>query len=186
MLPYICKLIRVIPLEHFRELASEGFHFNKGPPPFYEYRYIRNTCSIRCYVEVFGSETYDVSCGIQLISDAGHYSIYFCDGIQSMYMEYGMRDSLLRWICLFPPCPRSFGGLLAILLTVADMDKKEQLLLAQNVCPARFFTEETFFHRPSFTNNLTEIALITTTIAQPITITGDDLVKIQVVSLDSR
>lgn len=122
---------------------------------------------MRCYVEVVGSGTCDVSFSIQLFFFDGRYVFELGDGALGVYTEYGMILTTLRGTypssqkhCLWEDCSRVVNGAWYGWTRISTFWPEDLSGL--------FLAVRTFSYHSPFSNPLTEIDLRTPRWHKPI------------------
>lgn len=114
---------------------------------------------MRSFVEVLGPGTADAAAGLHLFFDDARYIFECGDGVQRYCNERAVRLGRLRAICLTSLQAPSLGGLVGMVLTLADAGKAGLTLAAPTGLRAVFDAARraSFCHRPSFAARIVEI-----------------------------
>lgn len=142
--------------------------------------------AMRAFVEIIGSGNEDSSSSIQLFFDEGRYLFECGDGTQRLCTEYSIKLARLRGIYLTSLSAPSVGGLLGLILTVADSGKEALSLSAPHGLKNLLGAARPFFYRPSLKWQLKEVDLQTKIEQLPVFITKDENVTIQAVPVRGR
>jgi ribonuclease Z len=118
---------------------------------------------MRAFVEVLGAGNDDAAAGLLLFFDDARYMFECGDGTQRYCTERGVRLARLRAICLSSLAAPSVGGLLGMVLTIADAGKDQVTIAGPRGVSALFAAARrcAFCHRPAMDTRLVDVPVAT-------------------------
>jgi ribonuclease Z len=124
---------------------------------------IRGACPVECpmraFVEVLGAGNADAAAGLLLFFDDARYLFECGDGTQRYCTERAVRLSRLRGIYLTSLSAPSLGGLLGMVLTIADAGKEKVSIAGPEGISALFTSAQRngFCYRPAMQTELVSV-----------------------------
>lgn len=114
---------------------------------------------MRAFVEVLGAGNDDAAAGLLLFFDDARYLFECGDGTQRYCTERSVRLGRLRSICLTSLAAPSVGGLMGMVLTIADAGKERVTIAGPKGVSALFAAARraAFCHRPAMDTRLVDV-----------------------------
>ena len=141
---------------------------------------------MRAFVEVLGCGPADCSSSVQICFEDGRYLFECGDGTQRLCTEYSVKLGKLRSICLSSMAAPSIGGLLGLLLTVADTGKEGLTIIAPSGISMLLRAAKEFCWRPNFRTTIEEVDIEAHPAQLPLKFLEDKNLTIEAVPIKAR